>query len=648
MMAAPLEYLPEFAMGSPPEALTALERLRDLEPLLEGGEPKRPRVVQRGEGLRQLTGTQEEEDDQLAERDAQHSRSPMRSAANDFRPNRLINGATRTSLVLRRTGMFNESAFRDQIIAKRKGDGRSFGRAPWKSGMIQKAAAERIQRVWRSWHRYCRDHHDWIMTTRICATLIQARWRCYFVQRQKLDEAARVIQRHIRGYLVRLVLKRHTAAVTVQRHVVGMLTRNQLKRLHLSAMHVQRLARGGLSRGYVVQRRKILTSAVIVLQRCCRALIGRRLAAERRKQLYEDKVLRDGAINIQRCYRGNRGREKVGLRRQEWMDEQNRHLAAQRLQALARRDNARKKVNHLRQQRVDTMNKAATFLRKLWLGFVTRKHYLELKKEFEAHIDAILTMQRYVRGFIVRLRMWREAIQAEEQLHSALEIQRLWRGYVGRLCWEQKYEEYWAKEVAAAWIARRVRGWLARVRVMRMRRKIAKAEFENARRRFRAAQKIQACWRGKILRRAIEIWRAEIVKSVTKVQKVWRGHHLRALLWEEVTTQRATKIGSLVRGFLVRHRFHRLIALVIMIQRKLRFHLTRHPKVRAKLVLEMQKRKEGATNIQANYRSRRDRKAVEAKKEEARLAEAKKSEPLRAELADGFLKGAYGTILGSL
>merc|ERR550514_2334255 len=626
MMAAPLEYLPEFAMGSPPEALTALERLRDLEPLLEGGEPKRPRVVQRGEGLRQLTGTQEEEDDQLAERDAQHSRSPMRSAANDFRPNRLINGATRTSLVLRRTGMFNESAFRDQIIAKRKGEARAFGAAPWKSQYVQKTAAERIQRVWRSWHRYCLDHHDWMMTTRICATLIQARWRCYFVQRQKLDKAAKVIQRHIRGYLVRLVLKRHTAAVTVQRHVVGMLTRNQLKRLHTSAMQVQRLVRGGLSRQYVVQKRIVLTTAVVVLQRCCRALIGRRLAAERRKQLYEDKVLRDGAINIQRCYRGNRGREKVGLRRQEWMDEQNRHLAAQRLQALARRDNARKKVNHLRQQRVDTMNKAATFLRKLWLGFVTRKHYLELKKEFEAHIDAILTMQRYVRGFIVRLRMWREAIQAEEELHAALEIQRLWRGYVGRLNWESKYEEYWAREIAAAWIQRRARGWLARVRVNRIRRRIARAEFELARRRFRAAQKIQSAWRGLLLRRQIRIWKTEIIRCVTQLQKVWRGHRVRRILWEEVTTQRATKISSVMRGFLVRNRFHRLIATGIMIQRKYRFHLTRNPKVRARNRQKAVRRKEGATSIQTNYRAHSARQEVERKKAEARAAEAKKSE----------------------
>merc|ERR550514_768233 len=139
---------------------------------------------------------------------------------------------------------------------------------------------------------------------------------------------------------------------------------------------------------------------------------------------------------------------------------------------------------------------------------------------------------------------------------------------MGRLRWESKYEEYWAREVAAAWIQRRVRG------------RIARTEFEMARRRFRAAQRLQAVWRGKILRRAIQVWKAEIILCVTRLQKVFRGHRLRKMLWDEVTTQRATKISSHVRGFLVRNRYFRLIALVIMIQRKLRFHLSRSPKVR--------------------------------------------------------------------
>merc|ERR1719155_341368 len=96
------------------------------------------------------------------------------------------------------------------------------------------------------------------------------------------------------------------------------------------------------------------------------------------------------------------------------------------------------------------MHKSATFVRKLWLAHRTRKKYLELKNEFNTHIGSIITMQRYVRGFLVRLRMWREAIRAEEELWAVVEIQRVWRGLVGRVRHEAKYEEMWKKEMAAA------------------------------------------------------------------------------------------------------------------------------------------------------------------------------------------------------
>merc|ERR1719375_1886997 len=113
--------------------------------------------------------------------------------------------------------MFNSTANRDCVLANKQ---MASGNKPWKSQFIQKTAAERIQRCWRAWHRYCMENQDWMTTTRICATMIQARWRSYHVRRQKLDKAAQMVQRHVRGCLVRLVLKRHTAAVTVQRVVV--------------------------------------------------------------------------------------------------------------------------------------------------------------------------------------------------------------------------------------------------------------------------------------------------------------------------------------------------------------------------------------------------------------------------------------------
>jgi tetratricopeptide (TPR) repeat protein len=56
-----------------------------------------------------------------------------------------------------------------------------------KSQFVQKVAAEKIQRAWRKWHAFRRDNQDWMTTTRICATMIQARWRAHRVRKARLD-----------------------------------------------------------------------------------------------------------------------------------------------------------------------------------------------------------------------------------------------------------------------------------------------------------------------------------------------------------------------------------------------------------------------------------------------------------------------------
>merc|ERR1719265_1796922 len=253
-----------------------------------------------------------------ADRDSHQTRSPMRSAPNDYRPNRLIRGSTRTSLVLRRTGMFNSTAHRDQVISN---NNQAQTAKPWKSQFIQKTAAERIQRCWRAWHRYCSEHQDWMTTTRICATMIQARWRSYHVRRQKLDKAAGAIQRHIRGFLVRLVLKRHTAAVTIQRHVAGMLARKKLWRLNKSATDMQRLVRGGIARKAVKDLLRELTKVVIILQRSVRGFLGMRIAKEQREAREAQRILHRSVVDIQRFHRGWKGRQRAEERRLDYTKE---------------------------------------------------------------------------------------------------------------------------------------------------------------------------------------------------------------------------------------------------------------------------------------------------------------------------------------
>merc|ERR1711908_49361 len=142
-----------------------------------------------------------------------------------------------------------------------------------------------------------------------------------------------------------------------------------------------------------------------------------------------------------------------------------KHRAATRIQAVVRAISATRRVDDIRARRLEAMNAAATKIRAVWLGARTRKRYRGLVNEFKEHENNIIIIQRFARGFLVRLRMWREAIRAEEELWAALEIQRIWRGYHGRIRWETAYERVWRREMAAVTIERHIRGWLARIRV---------------------------------------------------------------------------------------------------------------------------------------------------------------------------------------
>jgi len=256
---------------------------------------------------------------------------------------------------------------------------------------------------------------------------------------------------------------------------------------------------------------------------------------------------------------------------------QQESAAATRLQAVVRRHQAKKKVDGMRKLRQEEMNRAATVVRKYWLRAMNRRWYLELKAEFKEHESSIITVQRYTRGYLVRMRMWRDAIQAEERLWGAVEIQRCWRGYLGRLRWELEYESVWSREEASRTIQRFVRGWLGRTRALRLRKRIARYEFEQARRRFKAAQKIQAAVRGRQARQRINARRRHLHQAATEIQRVYRGHLYRRKLWEKVVSTRIVQIQAASRGFLVRNRRFRLIAQVILIQRHYRHWLHRVP-----------------------------------------------------------------------
>lgn len=536
-----------------------------------------------------------------------HVMNTTRIAPNDYRPNRMMKGATRTSRMVRRTGTYNSTRHRDHIAQTRQLSGMDAQRSEY----TRKIAAERIQRAWRAYYRYCQENADWMTTTWICATMIQAHWRSYHVRRVKHDRAATNIQRTVRGHLARKVLRQHEAAVTIQRHVVGMLTRKRRMHMHRCAVKMQSLVRGGLARKKVAKRRAIMTKTALTIQCAIRCWFAARMT--RQLRLARDWRARQekAAIDIQRLYRGHKGRQLAEATRRAYIQDLIAYECATRIQAIARRNRAMKRVDRIRAARLDEMAKAAILLRRRWLGSKTRRRYQALLREYIKNEKSVITIQRFSRGFLVRLRLWREACRAEEELWAAMEVQRVWKGYKGRVQWEHKFEVMWRREMAAAMIARNIRGWVARRRVGRTRRAIARVEFEKARVRFRAAQRVQALVRGVLTRKVTMRRHARAVAAATYVQRMWRGHMLRKQLWMQVLELRATMIQAAARGFIVRRRRLRLLACVICIQRNWRQWNNNVPQsIRQDAAVAMRERDRSAAVIQRRFRSHQETREI--------------------------------------
>mmetsp|Transcript_78539 Transcript_78539/g.163178 ORF Transcript_78539/g.163178 Transcript_78539/m.163178 type:complete len:963 (+) Transcript_78539:119-3007(+) len=526
---------------------------------------------------------------------------------NDFRPNRQMKGSTRTARVVRRTGLANCTKHRDEALT---GGAKAKQMSQLREEYIRKMAAERIQRHWRAYYKYCRENEEWMVSTWKAATIIQTCWRSYHVRRIRLDKAATSIQRLGRGHIVRRSLKRHRAAVTIQRHVLGMIVRNRLRFLHSVVMKVNKCVRGFLGRRRAKKKRMFLTKTALTIQCGVRAMIAKRRVRELREARRVAEMREKSAVKIQKVHRGNAGRQYYAECRRKYERDLLEYQAASKLQAMARRDAAIKKVDLLRADKLQKMHEAATFVRKMWLGQRTRKKYKILLDEFAAHEKHIINMQRHARGFLVRLRMWRQAIRMEDELWAALEMQRVWRGYKGRVAFEEKYEQAWRREMSAVKIQRNLRGWLARAKVSRQRRKIARAEFERARLRFRSAQKLQALARGVLIRKVFAMDRAHKTWAVVQIQRLWRGYRLRKQLWEQVVTLRATMIQATARGFLVRNRRFHVMAKVIMIQRTFRRSTMRPESVIERARAERAERKEKAQLIQKNVRDHQQQTAI--------------------------------------
>lgn len=457
---------------------------------------------------------------------------------------------------------------------------------PQQSQLLRKSAAEKIQRFWRDYNRKKLDAKSRLSREHACATRIQARWRAFHVRRKKFTKACVEIQRHTRGFLLRRAMKRHKAAVVIQRYTLGMITRHKFRQAARAAVKIQASIRAVQAHRIVQERRIAVAKAASIIRGIAGKWFAKTLILELQAEHSAEQARIQAATAIQSSFRAGKDRARVKALRAHMAFVERTVRAAIRVQAVMKGHLSRKKAHCLRQDRLQAMHSAATQVQKQWRCFICRKRYLELNKEFLNHISSIVTLQRYVRGYVVRLRMWRSAIRAEEELWAAMEIQRCWRGYLGRLRWELEYEAVWSREAAACRLQRSIRGWLARTKVHRKRKQLARAEFEKARRRFKAAQKIQALVRGVQCRKRVLAFRNRKTKAATTIQRIFRGHRLRCQIWDKEHYRCTIQIQSAARGFIVRRRRFHLLAKVIMIQRNWRRWLNYIPEAERRRRLE--------------------------------------------------------------
>lgn len=538
--------------------------------------------------------------------DAEVDCEPSMSAPNDFRPNRAMKRSTRTSKVVRRTGIFNSTVYRDKVMKDRV----RFIIGKHHAIDTQNAAASAIQNTWRSWHKYLQDNSEWMTVTWICATMIQSHWRSYHVRRVKLDKMITNVQKVCRGVLVRRAMRQHRAAVLIQKRTVGMLTRMRMKRLNQAATNCQRLIRGFLARRSYKRYFTWKVSKIICIERFVRSWLAKVDVERRRQELEKQRCLDQASIDLQRLYRGWKGRAVAYKRYSEAMQVKLEYESATAIQSAFRARMARRQVDLMRDERMKEMEAAATYLRKMWLGMQTRKQFLKLQEDFRKAEGSIVTMQRYIRGCLCRGRLWRQAVDHEEQVWAAIEIQRHWRGYKGRVRWESMLEQVWRREMAAAMLQRNLRGWLARAKIARRKRQDARASFEAARKRFVGAQRIQARARGMLARKAVHAKLARATHAAVRIQSAHRGGMVRTKMWEQIRVQRVILIQAAVRGFLVRRRMARLRKKVLLIQKIYRRWLSL-PKMRRVIHLRTAVvRKQQAKLIQNFWRQHAEKNLV--------------------------------------
>merc|ERR1719401_2329070 len=106
-----------------------------------------------------------------------------------------------------------------------------------------------------------------------------------------------------------------------------------------------------------------------------------------RDQKNLDQARQRAAVDIQRVFRGYLGRKRYSVARRKYSEDRDKYNAATKIQSMMRRIWAVDRVEVVRAQKLEEMSRAATQLRKVWLGNQTRKRYRELLEELAEKAD---------------------------------------------------------------------------------------------------------------------------------------------------------------------------------------------------------------------------------------------------------------------
>ncbi|RWS20226.1 abnormal spindle microcephaly associated-like protein, partial [Leptotrombidium deliense] len=217
--------------------------------------------------------------------------------------------------------------------------------------------------------------------------------------------------------------------------------------------------RGYKSRSYVFEIKIVMRcdSAARVIQRSVKSFLFRK-----RLQKQIETKRNDAALTIQKIWRGYKTRCHVFELNEQIKEAYRCDAAACVLQRSVKLFLFRKKLQIQREKkRID----AALTIQKIWRGYKSRHHVLEIKETIKCD-NSVRIIQRSVKSFLLRRRVQKKMEMKRNA--AALMIQKIWRGYQTRCCvFELKeiIKEGYRCDAAARVLQRSVKSFLFRRRL---------------------------------------------------------------------------------------------------------------------------------------------------------------------------------------